>query len=51
MEHIQVLARMLFRAFVVAMLTINFDPKAIYGLPLGVIIAILTEAEYLTKKK
>ncbi len=50
MKHVQVFTRMFFRAFVVSMLIINWDNKAIWGLPVGILVALLSEAEYLTKK-
>ena len=51
MKHVQVLARMFFRAFVVAMLILIWDNKAIYGLPVGLLVGMLSEAEFLTKKR
>lgn len=50
MEHVQVLSRMFFRAFVVAMLIINSNPKFIWGLPVGIIVGMLSEAKYMTKE-
>lgn len=51
MESLQVLSRMFFRAFVVSMLFLMHDPKAIYGLPFGILVALCSEASYLTRKK
>lgn len=48
---IQVLARMFYRAFVVSMLFLFWDNKAIYGLPIGIIVGLLTEFDYITKNK
>lgn len=47
---IQRIARMFFRAIVVSLLILNFDHKAIWGLPLGILIAICSEAEVMIKK-
>lgn len=47
---IQVLARMFYRAFVVSMLFLLWDNKAIYGLPIGIIVGILSEFDFFTKK-
>ena len=50
MKHIQALTRMFFRGFVVAMVIINSNPKAIWALPVGILVGMLSEAEYMTKK-
>lgn len=51
MKHVQILARMFFRAFVVGMLVLNYDHTQIWALPFGILVALLSEAEYLTGKK
>ena len=51
MEHLQSIARQFFRAFVVAMVILNYDPKAVYALPLGLLVGLCSEAVYLTSKK
>lgn len=48
-ELIEVISRMIFRGYVVAMVTLIYDNKAVYALPLGVIIAIGCEAKHYTK--
>ena len=47
---IQRVARMFFRAFVIGSLIMMWDPKAIWGLPLGVLVGICSEAESFTEK-
>lgn len=42
-ETVQVLGRVFFRAYVVAMLILIFDNKAFYGLPLGLLVGMLSE--------
>lgn len=49
-ELIQRVARMFFRAFVVGAIIMMWNPKAIWGLPFGIIIGLCSEAEALTKK-
>ena len=44
MKKIQTLGRILYRSFVVAMLIIIHNPNAYYGLPLGIIIGIMSES-------
>jgi len=51
MKYLQVFARMFFRAMVVSMLMLNYDNKQIWALPFGLLIAILSESEFLTRKK
>ena len=50
MELIQKVARMFFRAFVVAAIILIWNPNAVWGLPLGIIIGICSEAEAFIKK-
>ncbi len=50
MELIQKVARMFFRAFVVAIIILMWNPSAVWGLPLGIIIGVCSEAEAFIKK-
>ena len=50
MKTVQAIARMWFRGFVTAMLILNWNDKAIWALPVGLLVGLLSEAEYLTKK-
>lgn len=50
MELLQVSARMFFRAIVVCMLILNYDKDFIWGLPLGFLVGLLSEAKWLTTK-
>lgn len=49
MKKVQTIGRILYRSFVVAMLIIIHNPNAYYGLSLGIIIGILSEANNWTK--
>lgn len=51
MKHVQVLTRMFFRAFVVGMLILNYDNKAVWALPFGLLVGLLSEAEYMSGKQ
>lgn len=51
MQTVQILGRIFFRAYVIAMLTLLWDNKAFYGLPMGLLFGYLSEFENLTKKK
>ena len=51
MEHVQTISRMAFKAFVITMLFIIWSPNAIYGLPVGIITALLSEAKILSGRK
>jgi hypothetical protein len=46
---IQTTARMFFRAITISMLILNYDPKAIWALPLSVLIGICSESEQFKK--
>ncbi len=43
LQTIQILGRVFFRAYVVAMLTLLWDNKAFYGLPFGLLVGYLSE--------
>jgi hypothetical protein len=47
----QTIIRMFYRSFTVSMLFLIWDDKAIYGVPFGLIIGILSEYKTLTYKK
>lgn len=49
-KYLGMSARMFFRAFTIAMLILIMDKSAIWGVPLGLIIGICSEAENITKK-
>ena len=51
MIHIEKIAIIFFRAFVIAMLIINWNPKAYWGLPFGILIGLLSESRWMTKKE
>ncbi len=46
---IQVFSRMIYRAFVISMLFIIWDEKAIYGLPFGILVGIGSEFNNIKK--
>ncbi len=48
---IQTIARMFYKTFVIAMILMIWDPKAIWGLPLGLIVGICCEANNFTNIK
>ena len=50
-NSIQILARVFYRAFVIAMIILMWNPKYIWGVPLGVIIGMCSEAKSLTEIK
>lgn len=50
MKHIQAIARMFFRAFVIGMIILTWDEKAIWAIPFALLIGLLSEAEYLAEK-
>ena len=50
-QLIQRVARMFFRAFLVGAIIMMWNPKAVWGLPLGILVGLCSEAEALTKKK
>jgi hypothetical protein len=49
MKKLQTIGRILYRSFVVAMLFLIHNPDAIYGVPMGLIIGIMSESHNWTK--
>lgn len=49
MDVLQILGRILYRSFVVAMLCLIYSPTAYYGLPLGILLGIFSESKNITK--
>lgn len=49
MDKIEILIRIFYRAFVVAMLIFIYDNKQIWGFPFGLLIGLLTEAKALSE--
>lgn len=49
-RKVQSITRAFFRAFVVGMLILNYDTKAVWALPFGLLIGLLSEIEEFTKK-
>jgi len=50
MDIVQSISRAFYRAFVVAMMFLLWDNKAIYGLPIGLLVGLCSEITTLTKK-
>ena len=48
MEHVQTITRMAFRAFVITMIFIIWNPNAFYGIPIGILVGLLSEAKLLS---
>ena len=48
MIHIEKISIIFFREFVIAMLIINWNPKAYWGLPFGILIGFLSETRWMT---
>ncbi len=49
-EFIRITLRMWIIGSAVAVLILNWNPKAIWALPVGIIVALLSEWRFLTKK-
>lgn len=47
---IQAISRMFFRAIIISMSIMIYNPKAIWAIPLGILIGLCSEAKYLTGK-
>lgn len=49
LRMIQVLFTVIFKATVIALLVLNYNNKAYYAIPIGLIIGLLSEAENIHK--
>ena len=49
-KKIQSITRAFFRAFVVGMIILSYDSKAVWALPFGLLVGLLSEIEEFTKK-